>query len=141
MVYRGVMGFAPELVEQFTASQSQVRTNLEAIGDHVLQLELPKEILQRQADAMIAFEKGFVKAQIPRVRTGNKIAVVGSGPAGLAVAAQLNYAGHSVTVFERDDFGRLPKTEPPFPSDPEPKRTGRIRAYAKNKTIMNKHIP
>ncbi|WP_143308729.1 glutamate synthase subunit beta [Chitinophaga vietnamensis] len=51
----------------------------------------------------IAFDKGLVQAKVPRVRTGKKIAVVGSGPAGLAAAAQLNYAGHQVTVFERDD--------------------------------------
>lgn len=51
----------------------------------------------------IAFEQGFVKAQPPMIRTGKKVAVVGSGPAGLAAAAQLNKAGHSVTVFERDD--------------------------------------
>ena len=51
----------------------------------------------------IAFDKGFVKAHKPSMRTGKKVAVVGSGPAGLAAAAQLNAAGHSVTVFERDD--------------------------------------
>jgi glutamate synthase (NADPH/NADH) small chain len=51
----------------------------------------------------IAFEKGFVKANHPTLRTGKKVAVVGSGPAGLAAADQLNAAGHSVTVFERDD--------------------------------------
>ncbi|QJB40968.1 glutamate synthase subunit beta [Chitinophaga oryzae] len=51
----------------------------------------------------IAFDKGLVQAKVPRVRTGKKVAVIGSGPAGLAAAAQLNYAGHSVTVFERDD--------------------------------------
>ena len=51
----------------------------------------------------IAFESGFVKSRKPNLRTGKKVAVVGSGPAGLAAAAQLNYAGHSVTVFERDD--------------------------------------
>lgn len=50
-----------------------------------------------------AFEKGYVKPDIPAVRTGKKVAVVGSGPAGLAAAAQLNKAGHSVTVFERED--------------------------------------
>jgi len=49
------------------------------------------------------FEEGWVKAQPPAKRTGKKIAVVGSGPAGLACAAQLNQAGHTVTVFERDD--------------------------------------
>ncbi|MBK9018311.1 MAG: glutamate synthase subunit beta [Saprospiraceae bacterium] len=51
----------------------------------------------------IAFERGYVQAKQHIVRTGKKVAVVGSGPAGLAAAAQLNSAGHSVTVFERDD--------------------------------------
>jgi glutamate synthase (NADPH/NADH) small chain len=50
-----------------------------------------------------AFEEGWVTAQPPSVRTGKKVAVVGSGPAGLAVAAQLNRAGHLVTVLERAD--------------------------------------
>ncbi len=59
--------------------------------------EIEKHIIE------IAFDKGFVKPRKPNVRTGKKIAVVGSGPAGLAVAAQLNYAGHLVTVYERDD--------------------------------------
>src|SRR5207245_4105773 len=51
----------------------------------------------------IAFDLGIVKPRKPSFRTGKKVAVIGSGPAGLAAAAQLNYAGHSVTVFERDD--------------------------------------
>jgi len=50
-----------------------------------------------------AFEAGWVVAAPPKVRTGMKVAVVGSGPAGLAAAAQLNQAGHLVTVFERAD--------------------------------------
>ena len=49
------------------------------------------------------FEEGWVVAQPPEKRTGKKVAVVGSGPAGLAAAAQLNRAGHLVTVFERAD--------------------------------------
>jgi len=50
-----------------------------------------------------AFDEGWVSAQEPEMRTGKRIAVVGSGPAGLAAAAQLNRAGHWVTVFERAD--------------------------------------
>lgn len=55
-----------------------------------------------------AFEEGYVKPQIPQHRTGKKIAIIGSGPSGLAAAAQLNAAGHWVTVFERaDEIGGL----------------------------------
>jgi glutamate synthase (NADPH/NADH) small chain len=50
-----------------------------------------------------AFEEGFVKPEPPAHRTGKQIAIVGSGPAGLAAAQQLNRAGHLVTVFERAD--------------------------------------
>ena len=50
-----------------------------------------------------AFEHGWVTPQPPSVRTGKRVAVVGSGPAGLATADQLNRAGHAVTVFERAD--------------------------------------
>ncbi len=50
-----------------------------------------------------AFREGWIKPEPPKVRTGKKIAVIGSGPAGLACAAQLNKAGHTVTVFERSD--------------------------------------
>ncbi len=50
-----------------------------------------------------AFERGLIKPNPPSLRTGKKVAVIGSGPAGLAAAAQLNKAGHMVTVFERND--------------------------------------
>jgi glutamate synthase (NADPH/NADH) small chain len=50
------------------------------------------------------FEKGWIVPAPPAVRTGKTVAVVGSGPAGLSAAAQLNKAGHSVTVFERADL-------------------------------------
>lgn len=50
-----------------------------------------------------AYEQGFAKARPPKTRTGKKVAVIGSGPAGLAAADQLNKRGHQVTVYERDD--------------------------------------
>jgi glutamate synthase (NADPH) small chain len=49
------------------------------------------------------FESGWVAPNLPPARTGRQVAVVGSGPAGLACASQLNQAGHSITVFERAD--------------------------------------
>jgi glutamate synthase (NADPH/NADH) small chain len=49
------------------------------------------------------WEEGWIVPEPPKVRTGKKVAVVGSGPAGLSAAAQLNKAGHTVTVFERAD--------------------------------------
>ena len=66
---------------------NQPAVTIEEIGKHIIE---------------IAFEKGFVAPRKPTLRTGKKVAVIGSGPAGLATAAQLNYAGHEVTVFERD---------------------------------------
>lgn len=59
--------------------------------------EIEKHIIE------LAFSQGLVTPKKPTLRTGKKVAVIGSGPAGLAAAAQLNQAGHWVTVFERDD--------------------------------------
>ena len=55
-----------------------------------------------------AYREGYAKPKTPRSRTGKTIAIIGSGPAGLAAAEQLNSAGHTVTVFERDEeSGRI----------------------------------
>jgi glutamate synthase (NADPH/NADH) small chain len=65
----------------------------------------------RQIEKVVAdrgFEEGFIVPEPPEKRTGKRVAVVGSGPAGLAAAQQLARAGHSVTVFEKNDrFGGL----------------------------------
>jgi glutamate synthase (NADPH/NADH) small chain len=66
--------------------------------------ELPVTIKQIEKTIVDrAFEEGYIKPEPPEIRTGKRVAVVGSGPAGLAAAQQLARAGHSVTVFEKND--------------------------------------
>ena len=74
-------------------------------GSCVLGISEPAVTIKNIECAIIdkGFDEGWVTAQPPAKRTGKKVAIVGSGPAGLACAAQLNQAGHTVTVFERDD--------------------------------------
>jgi glutamate synthase (NADPH/NADH) small chain len=74
-------------------------------GSCVLGISEPPVTIKNLEASIIdrGFAEGWVKAEPPRKRTGKKVAVVGSGPAGLSAAAQLNRAGHSVTVFERSD--------------------------------------
>lgn len=69
-----------------------------SINNEATAIELiEKNIIER------AFREGWVKPNIPVRRTNKKVAIIGSGPSGLAAASQLNFAGHFVTVFERND--------------------------------------
>jgi len=74
-------------------------------GACVLGITNPPVTIKNIENAIVdrGFAEGWIVARPPEKRTGKKIAVVGSGPAGLAAAAQLNKAGHSVTVYERAD--------------------------------------
>lgn len=74
-------------------------------GSCVLGITNPAVTIKNIEMAIIdrGFEEGWVVPVPPGQRTGKKVAIIGSGPAGLSAAAQLNQAGHTVTVYERDD--------------------------------------
>ena len=74
-------------------------------GACVLGINEPSVTIKNHEYAIIehAFNEGWITPQPPEHRTGNSVAVIGSGPAGLAAADELNRAGHMVTVYERDD--------------------------------------
>ena len=74
-------------------------------GSCVLGISAPPVTIKNIEASIIdrGWEEGWVVPEAPAVRTGKKVAVIGSGPAGLSCAAQLNKAGHTVTVFERAD--------------------------------------
>ncbi len=66
--------------------------------------ESPVTIRENEAAVTeVAFTEGMIKAMPPKTRTGKTVAVIGSGPAGLAAAQQLNRKGHTVTIFEKDN--------------------------------------
>jgi glutamate synthase (NADPH/NADH) small chain len=74
-------------------------------GSCVLGINAPPVTIKNIENAIVdkGWDEGWIVAEPPMYRTGKKVAVIGSGPAGLAAAAQLNKAGHSVTVLERAD--------------------------------------
>src|SRR6186713_2868064 len=74
-------------------------------GSCVLGINAPPVTIKNIENAIVdrGWEEGWIVPEPPTVRTGKKVAVIGSGPAGLAAAAQLNKAGHHVTVLERAD--------------------------------------
>jgi len=87
----------PEFTGRLCPAPCEASCVLAIDQDAVTIEQMEKEIIER------AFAEGWVRARPPSSRTGRRVAVVGSGPAGLAAAAQLNQAGHHVTVLERDD--------------------------------------
>ncbi len=87
----------PELTGRVCPAPCEGSCTVGINGDPVAIKTIEQEIADR------AWENGWIVPQPPLARTGRSVAVVGSGPAGLAAAAQLNQAGHLVTVFERSD--------------------------------------
>ena len=88
----------PEFTGRICPAPCEASCVLSINSDPVTIEYIEKEIADR------GYEKGWIKPQPPEVRTGKRIAVVGSGPAGLAAAQQLNRAGHWVSVFERAEY-------------------------------------
>ncbi len=107
LIYRGLWREAlerlhktnnfPEFTGRVCPAPCEGSCNAGLVAAPVTIKEIERSIIDR------AWEKGWVTAQPPEVRTGKRVAIVGSGPAGLCAAAQLNHAGHDVTVFERAD--------------------------------------
>ncbi|MCT4698675.1 glutamate synthase subunit beta [Tenacibaculum haliotis] len=87
----------PEFTGRLCPAPCEKACVLGIIEDPISIENIEKNIVER------AFKEGWIKPQLPKNRTQKTVAVVGSGPAGLATAQQLNRAGHTVTVFERDD--------------------------------------
>jgi glutamate synthase (NADPH/NADH) small chain len=87
----------PEFTGRLCPAPCESACVLDLVEQPVTIEQIEQEIIER------AFAEGWVHRKTPKERTGKRVAVVGSGPAGLAAADQLNTAGHRVTVFERDD--------------------------------------
>ena len=87
----------PEFTSRVCPALCEAACTCGLIGEPVATRENEYAIIEN------AYEKGYADPRPPKVRTGKTVAVVGSGPSGLAAADQLNKRGHSVTVFERSD--------------------------------------
>ena len=105
----------PEFTGRICPAPCEASCVLSINSDPVTIEYVEKEIADR------GYEKGWIRPQPPAVRTGKRVAVVGSGPAGLAAAQQLNRAGHWVTVYERAEYigGLLALGIPDFKLDKE----------------------
>ena len=105
----------PEFTGRICPAPCEASCVLSINSDPVTIEYIEKEIADR------GFDEGWIKPEPPERRTGKKVAVVGSGPAGLAAAQQLNRAGHWVTVFERANYigGLLTLGIPDFKLDKE----------------------
>ena len=107
LVYHGMEAYAyarlnktnnfPEFTSHVCPAPCEGACNAGLVNNPVTIRNLEQYIIEN------AFEQGLVKPNLPAQRTGKKVAVIGSGPAGLACADELNKAGHSVTVYERAD--------------------------------------
>lgn len=99
MAYKRLMktNCFPEFTARVCPALCEAACTCNLNGDPVSTKENERAIIEN------AFEAGLVTPEPPKVRTGKRVAVVGSGPAGLAAAVQLNSRGHHVTVFERSD--------------------------------------
>ena len=87
----------PEFTGRLCPAPCEKSCVLGIINEPVAIENIEKNIVER------GFAEGWIKPQAPAIRTGKTVVVIGSGPAGLAAAQQLNRAGHLVTVFERDN--------------------------------------
>jgi glutamate synthase (NADPH/NADH) small chain len=88
----------PEFTGRICPAPCEASCTLSINQDPVTIEYIEKEIADR------GWREGWIKPQPPAVRTGKKVAIVGSGPSGMAAAQQINRAGHSVTVFERENY-------------------------------------